>query len=230
MRAQGVLGVWTGAKPDSDAAFNEWYNREHMNERCDVPGFINGRRYRAVSGTPRYMALYDLEDIGVLASPDYRKALDNPSPWTRRSMAYFDGIIRSEFVIRHQVGRGYGGAAQSISATARGLPVASFADWLGGAALPAILGRPGIVSARYLETAGTSEATATTESKLRSQADRIADWAIIVEGDSVAAIRAARKADLPRDALRAHGAGAKFRTGCYRLLCTAAPLEIMKGT
>jgi len=191
MRAKGVLGIWTGALPGTDAAFNEWYNREHMNERCDVPGFLNGRRYRAVSGTPRYMALYDLRDIGVLASPAYRQALDNPSDWTRQSMAYFDGIVRSQFVIRHQVGRGYGGVVASIRATSPGVPDPRFASWLGETALPAILGQPGIVGARYLETTGTAEAVANTESKLRAQADQIAGWAVIVEGDGVAAVRAA---------------------------------------
>ena len=222
-RAKGVLGVWTGVKPGTEAAFNEWYNREHLNERCDVPGFINGRRYRAISGTPRYMALYDLRDIGVLASPAYRRALDNPSPWTRRSMAYFDGIIRSEFVIRHQVGRGHGGVVASIRATARGLPDARFSSWLGDTALPALLDQPGIVSARYLATTNTDKASASTESKLRAQADQIADWAIIVEGGDVESVRAACRAGMSRDALRGHGAGRRFRIGCYRLLYTAEP-------
>jgi hypothetical protein len=230
MQAKGVLGVWTGAKPGTDAAFNEWYNHEHMNERCDVPGFINGRRYRAVSGTPRYMALYDLADIGVLASPAYRKALDNPSPWTRQCMAYFDGIIRSEFVIRHQAGRGHGGVVASFRATVRGLPDARFASWLGGSALPEIVEQPGIVAARYLETANTGKALANTESKLRAQADRVADWAIIVEGGDVAAVRAACRAILSKDALQAQGAGRNYRIGCYRLLCSAEPLVMTKGS
>lgn len=227
--AKGVLGVWTGAKPGREAAFNEWYNREHMNERCDVPGFLNGRRYRAISGAPRYMALYDLEDVAVLASPAYREALDNPSPWTRRCMAYFEGIVRSEFVIRHRVGRGHGGVAASIRATARGRPDARFASWLGGSALPALLDQPGIVGARYLETTSTGEAAASTESKLRAQADRIADWAIIVEGDGVASVRAACRATLSREALRAQGAGRHYRVGCYRLLCATEPRVIGKG-
>jgi hypothetical protein len=229
MQAKGILGVWTGAKPGTDAAFNEWYNREHMNERCDVPGFINARRYRAVSGTPRYLALYDLADLGVLASPAYRQALDNPSPWTQQCMAYFDGIIRSEFVIRHQAGRGYGGVVASIRATVRGLPDARLGDWLAASALPAIVEQPGIVGARYLETTSTGAAQVNTESKLRAQPDQVADWAIIVEGDDVAAVRAACRAELSRDALRSHGAGRHFSIGCYRLLCTAAPLVITKG-
>lgn len=217
--AKGVLGVWTDARPDREADFNEWYNREHMNERCGVPGFINGRRYRAISGTPRYMALYDLRDADVLDSPAYRAALDNPSPWTRRIMPIFDGIIRSQFVIRHRAGGGHGAVALSIRAACRGLPEAGFGSWLGDTVLPAILDRPGIVSARYLETASGDAAASNTESALRGQADQIADWAVIVEGSDPASVRAACREPLSRAALRARGAGKNVRIGTYRLLC-----------
>ena len=127
-------------------------------------------------------------------------------------------------------GRGYGGVAASIRATARGLPDARFSSWLGDSALPALLDQPGIVSARYLETTGRDEAIANTESKLRAQADRIADWAIVIEGGDLAAVRAACRTILSADELRTQGAGRNYRIGCYRQLCSAEPLVLTKGS
>ena len=66
--AGAVLAIWTDAAADSEAEFNEWYNRQHVNERCDVPGFLSGRRYRALSGRPRYLALYDTTGSDVLSN------------------------------------------------------------------------------------------------------------------------------------------------------------------
>ena len=60
-KGMGVLAVWTDARAENDAAFNDWYNRAHLPERTGHPGFLNGRRYKAISGSPRYLALYDTE-------------------------------------------------------------------------------------------------------------------------------------------------------------------------
>jgi hypothetical protein len=44
------------------AAFSEWYNTVHFPEILACPGWIGGRRYEAVDGPPRFLAVYDLED------------------------------------------------------------------------------------------------------------------------------------------------------------------------
>ena len=55
-----LLMVWTDIPPDVEHDFNDWYNREHIRERVDVPGFIRARRFAALSDTPKYLALYTL--------------------------------------------------------------------------------------------------------------------------------------------------------------------------
>jgi hypothetical protein len=43
-------------------AFSEWYNTVHFPEMLTCPGWIGGRRYEAIDGQPRFLAIYDLED------------------------------------------------------------------------------------------------------------------------------------------------------------------------
>jgi hypothetical protein len=45
--------------PELDAEFNTWYNTIYIPNYETVPGVIRGRRYRAVTGTPTYLTLYE---------------------------------------------------------------------------------------------------------------------------------------------------------------------------
>ena len=51
-----------------DADFNTWYNTIYVPNYEKVPGVIRGRRYRAVSGTPTYLTLYEFEHPKVSES------------------------------------------------------------------------------------------------------------------------------------------------------------------
>ncbi|MGH7331903.1 MAG: hypothetical protein ACREKS_03980 [Candidatus Rokuibacteriota bacterium] len=51
-----------------DAEFNTWYNTIYVPNYEKVPGVIRGRRYRAVTGTPRYLTLYEFEQAKVSES------------------------------------------------------------------------------------------------------------------------------------------------------------------
>lgn len=74
--------------PDGDAEFNDWADTEHIPERKVVPGIRTAVRFRNSAPSPRYMAIYDLEDISVLKSPAYMAiAGDNLSPWSQRILA-----------------------------------------------------------------------------------------------------------------------------------------------
>jgi hypothetical protein len=62
---------------DIDAAidedeFNRWYFAEHIAERLACPGVLAARRFRAVVGEPRYLALYELETPDALETEEYR--------------------------------------------------------------------------------------------------------------------------------------------------------------
>ena len=67
----GVLLTFTEVPEAREEDFNEWYNREHLDERVGMPGFRRARRYIAVEGgatdgTPKYFASYEtgtVEDL-----------------------------------------------------------------------------------------------------------------------------------------------------------------------
>ena len=54
--------------PAVDAEFNTWYNTIYVPNYEKVPGVIRGRRYRAVTGTPTYLTLYEFEHPRVSES------------------------------------------------------------------------------------------------------------------------------------------------------------------
>jgi len=80
---RGLLLVMMEVDPEHEQEFNEWYDKEHVKERVAIPGFISGRRFRAVEGSPKYLALYELENADVVQSEAYLERLrQKPTPWT----------------------------------------------------------------------------------------------------------------------------------------------------
>jgi len=65
-----------------EAEFNRWYDEEHLPALARVPGVLRARRFRASSGAPRYVALYELADADAPASASWRAA--NETPWSQR--------------------------------------------------------------------------------------------------------------------------------------------------
>ncbi len=61
------------------------------------PGFLSGRRFVAVEGEPKYLAIYDLESPSVLESEDYKKIV-GPSEWTQRIRPHFIKQIRNVYI------------------------------------------------------------------------------------------------------------------------------------
>jgi hypothetical protein len=88
MTAQpGILAIFHQCRAGREAEFEAWYQGEHLIERLGVPGFLFGRRYRGVAGTPDYFCFYLVETPDVLTSKPYLQRLDNPTPMTRKMMA-----------------------------------------------------------------------------------------------------------------------------------------------
>jgi hypothetical protein len=68
-------------------------------ERMAIPGFINARRFTAIEGGPKYLALYDLDSPEVLQSPAYRRVVgEGTSEWTRRMQKRFINFRRNVYV------------------------------------------------------------------------------------------------------------------------------------
>jgi hypothetical protein len=99
VESRGLLLAMMDVDPAIEEDFNRWYEDEHLAERMGIPGFINARRFRALEGTPKYLALYDLESPEVLQSPPYRHIVGpGKSPWTQRMEAQFKNFKRNVYV------------------------------------------------------------------------------------------------------------------------------------
>src|SRR6202162_5854821 len=113
LAGKGMLLTSMDIDPANEAEFNRWYDREHLEERVAIDGFLEARRYIAHEGQPKYLSLYSSETFDVLDSPAYRTALANQTDWSRTNIARFKNMIRA--VARITISRGQGrGAALGI--------------------------------------------------------------------------------------------------------------------
>jgi len=213
---KGLLAIWTDIAPELEEDFNNWYNHEHLAERSGIPGFINGRRYQALAGESKYLALYDTESVAVLYGADYRNRLDNPTPWTQRIIANFQNVTRLTAAVHTRLGNGCGGVVATIRLQSDEQQHQSLASWLSEQILPEILELTGVVGA-YLAIADDSEASdETAEGQLRKAWEQGSLWSVIVEANSESAARAGVQY-LSESALMQHGAKAAIRIDYYQL-------------
>jgi hypothetical protein len=92
----GILSIFHHCRAGSEVEFETWYQSEHLTERLSVPGFLYGRRYKGMAGTPGYFCFYLVETPAVLTSKAYLERLDNPTPMTRKMMSdVFVGMNRT---------------------------------------------------------------------------------------------------------------------------------------
>ena len=108
------LLVWTDIDPQYEGDFNQWYDREHMQERVAIDGFQWARRYRNISNSERrYLALYRTENMGTFTTPSYQKAFQNQTKWSNTN---FGRMINTQRRVMHvQQERGFGcGAAVAL--------------------------------------------------------------------------------------------------------------------
>ena len=92
----GMLMTFTEVAPEDENEFNEWYNREHIDERVSMPGFHRARRYIATDADARmkYFASYETETAQDLAHPDYMARLASQTEWSQKVMAGFTKFDR----------------------------------------------------------------------------------------------------------------------------------------
>ena len=115
LEGSACLAIWNDVDPAREAEYNRWHAGEHVPERCGVPGILEGRRYLAAgSDHHRYLTLYDLRDLAVLASPPYRELVQSPTPWSAAMRPAFRNFLREPSEVIARAGVGTGNAAASI--------------------------------------------------------------------------------------------------------------------
>ncbi len=104
----GMLFVWTGADAAHDLDFNRWYDREHVEERVRIPGFVSGARYQSVSGPRKYLGLYRTTSLLAFQTPEYHQAFQRQTPWSLANLARMQDPMRRVCAIEAESGAGTG--------------------------------------------------------------------------------------------------------------------------
>ncbi len=96
-QGRGLLLAMMEPPATLEDEFQDWYDGEHFPERAGTEGFRTANRFVCIDGWPRYLALYDLDDVEVMRGPGYAKiAGDNYSRWTHRIVPKVWGHYRAE--------------------------------------------------------------------------------------------------------------------------------------
>jgi hypothetical protein len=187
LAGKGMLLTSMDIDPSDEADFNRWYDREHLEERVAIDGFLEARRYVAHQGSPKYLCLYSTGTFDVLDSPAYRAALANQTDWSRTTMARFKNMIRA--VARITISRGKGrGAALGII---RLRPQAGGEDRLREALREKLdpAASDGIISMHLIESDPLLSKPLTDSASASNPG--ASDWFILIDATAVSAIPAA---------------------------------------
>ena len=148
---QGLLAVWTDIAPEAESEFNEWYNTEHIPQLLGVPGFLSGRRYRAVEGEPRYLALYELAIPEVLKTDAFREVRESPTEWSKKIIPLFRNTAIGEYRQLFSCSNHPAPEAEYVLTVRLNIPAdkeEEFNQWYNIDHLPALVGVPGVAGAR----------------------------------------------------------------------------------
>jgi hypothetical protein len=151
-RPMGLFAVWLHVPPEREDEFNAWYNTEHIAQITSIPGFINGRRYMALEGVPKYLALYEMQDETVTAGQEFQQVLAKPTPWSARMRSFYgDNRIRHTCRLIFSAGEAPPKDAPYIYIVKTDIAAdvePDFNDWYNQEHAPALASVPGCFRAR----------------------------------------------------------------------------------
>jgi hypothetical protein len=203
MLGRAAVAMWWDIAPEMKAEFEDWHSHEHMPERLRIPGFLRGTRWIALSGEPSYFILYEAARLATITSGAYLERLNNPTPWSRKTMPHHRNMVRSLCRVKVSFGAGVADTLATIRFSPRRGRRKAIAEWM--ASLPA---RKGLTCVHLLESqpAGTSQ---TTEQKIRGQ-DLAAEAVLLVGGYDAETVKAVVAGEL-RDELFGPRIGGFYR-------------------
>jgi hypothetical protein len=215
---KGMLLTSMNIDASDEAEFNRWYDREHLEERVAIDGFLEARRYIAHDGNPKYLSLYSTETFEVLDSPAYRTALANQTAWSKANIARFRNMIRSVARITISQGTGRGAALGII----RLRPLAGGQDKLRTALDeqldPAEL--DGIISMHLIESDPALSKPITDDPSAPNPG--AGDWFVLIDATEIGAVPAAMLRFSGNIALKP----LTISSGIYRLMWDLAKSDI----
>lgn len=208
--------LWFDIVPEHIAEHDEWHTREHFPERVGIPGFIRAQRWVSVSSGPRYLVVYEVRDIDILSSAPYLQRLNQPTPWTRRMMPHYRGMIRAFCRLESSVGTVLGTTSVTVRYSAAPGDEDRLHEWLRNDLTPHLMRRTGVTSSFVLRSDRAPEMTA--EQSIRGR-DAGVDRVLLVSGYAPEALMSLAQHELSASSLEAHGASPGSAASVYRLAC-----------
>ncbi|RUT29257.1 hypothetical protein EMQ25_14100 [Arsenicitalea aurantiaca] len=208
-----IVAIWNGIAPGGVDNFIEWHNREHIPERVAIPGFLRGRRYEAIHGSPAYFTLYEATDTAVLQGQPYLDRLNAPTEWTRRSTKDFTDTSRGVCETVHSSGCGDGGLLLTLRFDAGPDQQGTLRNAI-RAALREIEAMPGISGVHLCIADQGASGIETAERKGRAVG--VPNWIVLIEGGSTDPVDAAGETFATAMADHADAIG-PVDSGLYRL-------------
>ena len=160
--AKGILIAAMNFSDVAEDEFHDWYDTEHIPERLAVPGFLNAERWLGISNPKQSLALYDLDNVGVLNSAPYLAVGGaNGSPWTKRVTGRTKSLIRLEGE-QLRPGDALAPVGQASALLLIAMNVApehenEFNEWYNSEHLPALGAVPGVLRARRYRGTGATQ-------------------------------------------------------------------------
>ncbi len=188
LKGTGMLCTRMDVDSADTAELNRWFDKEHMEERVRIPGFLDARRYIAVTGTPKYLNLYETESLTVLGSPAYRQRLANQTQWSMKVMAKFKNFYRAVGPINVSQGIGHGAFVGFVWLKPVGGRERDLREWLETQQFPALIKMDDILSVHVLESDPSLSGPPPGVSGSESTDEKAADWFVIVEGTEAKAV------------------------------------------
>jgi hypothetical protein len=219
LAGKGMLLTSMDIDPADEEEFNRWYDREHLEERVAIDGFLEARRYLAHTGSPKFLFLYSTKAIEVLDSPPYRARLNNPTDWSKKVMARFKNMIRVVARITASRGVGRGGVLGIVRLRPNAGKEDALRTELRSRLDPGDLN--GIISMHLIE-ADAKLSGPTTE--VPGAGSSAADWFVLVDGTNVSAITNALAARFTGTA--APSGAELISSGIYDLLWDLAKSDL----
>jgi hypothetical protein len=221
LEGSGALVLWIDVAPALQAETDAWYVDEHLPDRVRVAGYRRASRYVAVSGSPRYLSVFEADTPQALASDGYLSLVRQISPQSQRIRAGFSNVARNTFTVRASAARARGGLVASLRLVPAAAPdgsAPSAALAVIDALVPRLLMEHCIVGAHWLQSAPEVRATMDAVRAVGT-ADAAVDHVLLVEATQAHELDALRQGPLSETALRAAG-WQLTAFGIYQLLCT----------
>jgi len=181
LAGKGAVAIWNDITPEGRAEFYAWHGNQHMPERAGIAGFLRGRRYVALEGTPEFFTLYETVSPRTVTGPDYLARLNDPTPWTTATIPYFRNVARSLCEVCASFGEGQGGLIATFRYAVNDERADDHRKRMTQVALPVLADARGIAGCHLLVADESASAVETAEKKVRNEPIAIPRWIVLVE-------------------------------------------------